>query len=252
MDLGVWQYAAIVLVGLAQGFLNTVAGGGSLLVLPLLSFLGMDLAVANGTNRIAILLQSVSGAASFRQQKTLSFRVALPLALAATLGAAAGALTAAKVDHDTLNLVIAALISIMAVLLLGKPSMWEGRKDKRWPSWAVYATFLGLGFYGGFIQAGVGFFLSWGLAVAAGVDLVEGNAIKSVIIGCYTTVSLAIFFWNGMVDVPVGLVLAAGSVGGAWLGAKFTVAKGNQWIRWILALVVLVSAVKMVWDVLAK
>lgn len=250
MGLGFWQYGAIVAVGLAQGFLNTVAGGGTLLVLPLLSFLGMDLAMANGTNRIAILLQSVSGAASFRRENTLSFRVALPLALAATLGAAAGALTAAKVDKQTLNLVIAGLISVMAVLLLGKPSMWEGRKEKLWPSWAVYATFVGLGFYGGFIQAGAGFFLSWGLAVAAGVDLVEGNAIKAVIIGSYTTISLAIFFFNGLVHVPVGLVLAAGSMVGAWLGAKFTVAKGNRWIRWILALVVLVSAGKMVWDVL--
>ncbi|OPZ58663.1 MAG: hypothetical protein BWY88_00971 [Synergistetes bacterium ADurb.Bin520] len=82
------------------------------------------------------------------------------------------------------------------------------------------------------------------------MDLVEGNAIKSVIIGCYTAVSLAIFFVNGMVDPPVGLVLAVGSVMGAWIGAKFTVAKGNRWIRRILVVVVIVSAAKMIGDVL--
>ena len=250
MEFNLWHVGAIVAVGFAQGFLNIVAGGGAFLVLPMLTFLGMDLAMANGTNRIAILLQSVSGATSFHRDKILSLRSALPLALVATLGATAGAFTAVKVDKATLNIVVAGLISVMAVLLLGKPEMWEGRKDRRWPRWMTCALFAGIGFYGGFIQAGAGLFISWGLAAAAGVDLVEGNAIKSVIIGCYTAVSLAIFFVNGMVDPPVGLVLAVGSVMGAWVGAKFTVAKGNRWIRRILAVVVIVSAAKMIGDVL--
>jgi len=94
----------------------------------------------------------------------------------------------------------------------------------------------------------VGFFLTWGLALAVGVDLVRGNAIKMVIVGLYNVVSLGIFYKNGMVDIPVGLIMAGGSMVGAVIGARFAVAKGNAWIRWILAAVVIISAVKMVFD----
>jgi uncharacterized membrane protein YfcA len=251
MELASYHWIGIVLIGILQGFLNTVAGGGSLLVLPALTFLGMDLAVANGTNRVAILFQSISGAASFRQQKALSLKVAMPLAAASTLGAIVGTFLAVNVDKRVLNLVIAFLISIMAVLLVFNPKMWEGKQERRWPKWAVYSIFFAVGIYGGFIQAGVGFFFSWALALAAGMDLVSGNAIKTIIIGCYTTVSLGMFFMNGLVNLPVGLVLALGSMGGAVLGAKFTVAKGNKWVRWVLAVVVVISATKMVLDALA-
>lgn len=250
MNLEWYHWAGIAVIGVVQGFFNTVAGGGSLLVLPALTFLGMDLAVANGTNRIAILLQSVSGAASFRNRKITFLRNALPLAAASTLGAVAGTFIAISVDRRILNLVMAVLISVMAVLLIAKPKMWEQQKTDCWPKVAVYALFFAIGIYGGFIQAGVGFFFSWALVSAAGTDLVKGNAMKTVIIGSYTVISLSIFLMNGMVHIPIGLVLAVGSMTGAALGAHFTVVKGNQWVRWVLAAVVIVSAGKMVYDVL--
>ena len=242
-------YILMAVVGVAQGFLNTVAGGGSLLVLPVMTFMGVDLAVANGTNRIAILLQSIAGATSFKKQGALSMKVAIPLAICSTIGAAFGAMIASTVDKRVLNIAVAICISIMAVLLIAKPKMWEGGNTTRCPKYLTYLIFVGLGFYGGFIQAGAGFFFSWGLVVAAGLDLVKGNAVKTVIIGSYTTISLAIFYINGLVNIPMGLVLAVGSSVGAVLGAKFTVAKGNNWVRYILAIVVIISAAKMFMDV---
>ncbi|MFH2115464.1 MAG: sulfite exporter TauE/SafE family protein [Spirochaetota bacterium] len=243
-----YQWLGIGSVGILQGFLNTVAGGGSFLALPALTFLGMDLSTANGTNRISILFQSLSGSTSFYRSKVLSFKLALPLAAAATLGATAGTFIAINVDKRILNLVIAALISVMAILLVVRPGMWEARKQTQVPKPLIWLLFFVIGVYGGFIQAGVGFFFTWALATAVGMDLVTGNAVKTVIIGTYTLVSLVIFFINGLVHIPIGLVLAAGSMVGASLGAKFTVAKGNRWVRWILAVVVVASAVKMVWD----
>jgi len=90
------------------------------------------------------------------------------------------------------------------------------------------------------------------LALAGGKDLVKGNAMKTVIVGSYTLLSLLMFLAKGIVHLPVGMVLAAGSMLGAWLGARFTVAKGNTWIRWILVVVVIASAVKMIWDVVGR
>lgn len=247
-NLSLTHIVIIVIVGVMQGFLNTVAGGGSLLVLPVLTFTGMDLAAANGTNRVAILLQSVSGAASFKNQKILSMKTALPLAAVTTLGAIAGTCVAVQVDKRILNLVIGILISVMGVLLVMKPKLWEGRAHNKHPKWVAYGVFFLVGIYGGFIQAGVGFFFSGALTLVAGYDLVNGNALKTVIIGSYTTISLVIFYLNGMVNIPIGLLLAVGSMFGAILGAKFTVSKGNNWVRYVLTIVVIVSAAKMIFD----
>ncbi len=243
-------WAGIFFVGIISGFFNTIGGGGSLLVLPFLSFLGMDVAVANGTNRLAIVLQSIAGADAYRRKGVLCLRTALPLAGMTTIGSVLGTFLAISIDRQYLNLSVAALISLMAVLLVCKPEMWERQHSPRLSKTGVFLVFFAIGIYGGFIQAGVGFFLTWGLALAVGVDLVRGNAIKMVIVGLYNVISLGIFYWNGMVDIPVGLIMAGGSIVGAVIGARFAVAKGNTWIRWILAAVVIVSAVKMVFDAL--
>jgi len=238
----------IFFVGVVSGFFNTIGGGGSLLVLPFLSFLGMDVAVANGTNRLAIVLQSIAGGEAYRKKGVLCFRTALPLAGITTLGSILGTFLAITIDRQYLNLSVAVFISLMAVLLVFKPEMWEKQHEARLSKTGIFFVFFFIGIYGGFIQAGVGFFLTWGLARAVGVDLLRGNAIKLAIVGLYNVISLAIFYRNGMVDIPVGLIMAGGSMVGAVIGARFAVAKGNTWIRWILAAVVIISAVKMVFD----
>ncbi|MBL3538106.1 sulfite exporter TauE/SafE family protein [Aminivibrio sp.] len=250
MDFSPVLLTGIFFVGVVSGFFNTIGGGGSLLVLPFLSFLGMDVAVANGTNRLAIVLQSIAGAETYRKKGVLCFRTALPLAGITTLGSILGTFLAITIDRQYLNLSVAFFISLMAVLLVFKPEMWEKQHDARLSKTGIFFVFFFIGIYGGYIQAGVGFFLTWGLALAVGVDLVRGNAIKMVIVGLYNVVSLAIFYKNGMVDIPVGLVMAGGSMVGAVIGARFAVAKGNTWIRWILAAVVIISAVRMVFDAL--
>ena len=249
MDFSLLLWTGIFFVGIIAGCFNTIGGGGSLLVLPFLSFLGMDVALVNGTNRIAVVLQCFAGAETYRRKNVLSLRTALPLAGITTLGSILGTFLAINIDRQHLNISVAVLISLMAVLLVFKPKMWEEQHETRLSKSAVVSIFFAIGIYGGFIQAGVGFFLTWGLALAAGTDLVRGNAIKMVIVGLYNIVSLAIFYKNGLVDIPVGLVLAAGSMIGAVLGAKFAVAKGNRVIRWMLATIVILSAAKMIFDV---
>lgn len=248
MDYSTLSMAVIFVIGIVAGFFNTIGGGGTLLVLPFLTFMGMDIALANGTNRLGVLLQSGTAAVEYGRKKVLDLKTALPLALFSTIGSVAGTFLAINIDRRYLNLAVAAAISFMAVLLIFRPAMWETKRESNLPKFAIFAVFFAIGIYGGFIQAGVGFFLSWGLAAAVGVDLVRGNAIKMVIVGSYNIISLAIFYKSGLVDIPVGLALAGGSMVGAVLGAKFAVAKGSTWIRWILAAVIIISASKMVMD----
>lgn len=240
---------AIFLAGILSGFLNTVAGGGSLLVLPLLVFSGLDMGVANATNRVAIFLQSLTAARSFLRAGALDLRKSAAAVLPAALGALTGTIVAIRLDETLLRGSIGVLILVMAVLLVFKPSMWERPRQARMPAWLHGAFFFLIGVYGGFVQAGVGFFLIWALVGLGGRDLVQANAEKVFLVGCFTAVSLALFASQGLVRVGTGLVLASGSMIGAHLGARFTVTKGNRVIRWILALMVMASAIKMLWDV---
>jgi uncharacterized membrane protein YfcA len=238
----------IFLSGILSGFLNTVAGGGSLLVLPLLVFSGMDMGVANATNRVAILLQSFSASRSFMREGAFEVRRILPSVFPAMFGSLTGTLVAIRLDERLLRGSIALLILVMAMLLVFRPGMWEERREVRLPGWLNFALFFLIGVYGGFVQAGVGFFLIWALAGLGGRDLVQANAEKVFIVGCFTVVSLALFASKGMVRLGTGMVLAFGSAIGAHLGARFAVSRGNRVIRWILAVVVVVSAGKMLWD----
>lgn len=237
--------AATAFLGIFCGFLNVVAGGGSLISLPFLVFLGLDASTANATNRVAILLQNLVAVGQFRKDRVFSFREAVPLALPAVLGAIAGTMLAIQIDERFLKITIAILISVMAVLLVAKPRMWETRKETTWPAWARWLVFFCIGAYGGFIQAGVGFLLIWGLAGVIGYDLVKANALKVTIVLSYTLLSFAIFFSHGLVNLELGLALAVGSMAGGWIGTRFSVVKGNKWIRYVLVVMVVISAARM-------
>lgn len=245
-----YHYIFIMFIGVMAGFLNVTAGGGSLLVLPVLSLGGMDMAIANGTNRVAILFQNIVAMKKFSKEGILSFKEAVFFAVPATIGSLMGTFLAVSLDEKILKSVIAVLILSMAILLIVKPGMWETQHEQKFPKWTIAVAFFFIGIYGGFIQAGVGFFLLWGLVGLAGNDLLRSNALKVCIVACYTLISLAIFISKGMVDVQVGFILALGNMVGGYLGARFSIAKGNSWLRLILAVVVIASALKMLAGVL--
>jgi len=241
-----YLYPAVVAAGFLCGFINTLAGSGSLITLPLLIFLGLPANVANGTNRIAILLQNVVGVSSFRQQKVLDVRRGLILAVPAVIGAVIGARIAVSLDEETMRHVIGGLMAVMLIVLLIRPKRWlKGRPETlgRRPGWFQLAVFFGIGIYGGFIQAGVGIFLLAGLVLSAGYDLVRANAVKLLIVLCFTVFALAVFVYNDQVRWAVGFILAIGNMSGAWIASRMAVKRGAGFVRWILIVVVGISAV---------
>lgn len=244
-------YPLLIVAGLAAGFLNTLAGGGSLLTLPALIFLGLDANLANGTNRVAVLLQNIMAVASFARHSRLPSRGALAVIPAAILGAWAGARVAVDVPAPVLKSVLA------VVLLLALPAVFlpEGRTgSSEKPDRAgrraahriwLHAAFLAIGFYGGFIQAGVGFLILGALVPLAGLDLVRANALKVVLVLAHTAMALPVFWTHGQVDLASGLVLAVGNVTGAWLGTRAAVLRGACFVRWVLLAALLLSAVQL-------
>ena len=238
-----YMVLALIGTGLAAGFINANAGGGSMLTLPLLMFLGLPANIANGTNRVAILLQNVIGVRTFHSEKVLKISTDYRLALPAIAGAIIGALVAVEINVQLLEKIIAGLMVVMLLLIVFKPEVWVKERAgvvNPKPTVLQYIIFFFIGLYGGFIQMGVGFFLLVGLVLGCGYDLVKANAIKLFIILMYTIFSLAVFMFNGQVDWAAGLILAAGNMAGVFLGAKFAVKGGAKYVRYILILALVI------------
>ena len=234
-------------IGLMAGFINTLAGSGSLLTLPLLMFMRLPANVANGTNRIAILLQNVVGVSSFKHQKVFRYKEGVWLAVPAIIGSIVGASLAVDLDEELMKIFISGLLVFMFFFILLKPEKWlkEDLDLKSKPnSWQVIIFFF-IGVYGGFIQAGVGFFLLAGLVLGVGFDLVKANAIKVFIVLLYTGFALVIFIINAQVNFLIGLILAVGNMTGAYIATKFAVKKGAKFIRIILLSTLVISAIKL-------
>ncbi len=242
-------YIAVWLAGFLAGFVNTLAGSGSLVSLPMLIFVGLPANVANGTNRVAILLQNVVGVRGFHAQGLMQWRHAIWLAVPASLGAILGANIAVELPEETMRRVIGAIMVLMLFVLLVNPKRWiqgkEGDVRERPSSLELFIFFL-IGIYGGFIQAGVGIFLLAGLVLGAGFDLIQANAIKVLIVLFFTVPALIVFFINGQVNWGWGLLLAAGNMSGAWAATRFsTRPDAAVWVHRLLILVVIYSAVRL-------
>lgn len=280
----IWYYAypLAIVAGFVCGFINTLAGSGSLITLPFfISVIGLPAHIANGTNRIGILLQNGVATYSFHQQRQLDWWGGLWLSIPAVLGSIVGAQIAVNLDELAMRRAIGGLMLVMLAVMLVRPQRWlQGRPGvhgapswrrlrdvanstlRRGPEWqslgaagrAVFeyltgwqtlrhlVMFFGIGIYGGFIQAGVGIFLLAGLVLDAGYDLVRANAIKVLINFCLTVSALGVFVFNDQVVWDIGLVVALGNMLGAWMAARMAVQRGAVFVHRLLILVVLGSA----------
>ncbi len=239
-----YLYIVVIAAGFAAGFINTLAGSGSLITLPLLIMLGLPANVANGTNRVSILFQNVVAVRSFHRLKVLDIRKTMVIVIVAVLGAIIGARIAVHLDEVIMRRTIGILMVVMLVVTLVQPKRWLEQDDSagRKTGWARVLIFFAIGLYGGFIQAGVGIFLLASLVLGAGYDLVRANAAKVLIVLCFTVPALAVFTISEQVNWGIGFLLAVGSMSGALVAARMAVRRGAVFVRWILIAVLVVSA----------
>lgn len=245
-----YMVLALVGIGIFSGFINILAGSGSLITLPFLVFLGLDPHTANGTNRIGILFQSLVGVAAFKKQKVFTWKESLWLAIPAIIGSLVGSKLAVDINEDVLDKVIGVLLIFMFFFILMKPGKWLKERteiDTSKPKLIRFVIFFLIGIYGGFIQAGVGFFLLAGLVLGAGMGLIKANAIKVLITLVFTPVALAIFIYYDQVNYQYGFILAGGNMIGAYMGTKVSVSWGPKFVRYILLLTLLFSGLAYLW-----
>lgn len=233
-------------IGIFAGFLNVTAGGGSTLTLPALIFLGLDSTLANGTNRVAIFVQNIFAVYSFKKEKYQQFDISLKLSLLTLPGSILGALLAVNLSDALFQKILGIIMIgiIISMILPQKKITTSQHYNKKIPVSAYFAM-SGIGFYGGFIQVGVGFILMAALQKLMKLNLVYVNMHKVFIVLVYTIPALLIFILTDNVNWGLGFALAAGNAIGGWWAAKFSVKKGEKLIRYVLIVAVLIMSMKL-------
>jgi uncharacterized membrane protein YfcA len=232
--------------GFAAGVVNTLAGGGSLITVGLLVFLGLPGTVANGTNRIGVLVNNLTAAWRFRSEGVPGFRAAAPILIPVLLGSLVGASAISRVSAEFFErlfgvVMLALLLPMLRPGRFARRSARPGEADSAWSPVTRTLVFFALGLYGGAIQAGIGIFLVMALS-RAGYDLVRANSIKVILIGALTAVAIPVFIASRQVDWPAGAALAAGFALGGIAGVRLAVVGGERLIRPVLGLAVVALA----------
>ena len=225
------------------GAVNAIAGGGSMLTVPLLDLAGAEGQAANGSNRVGILTSNVSSLVSYRREGATIPGGLAPILVPAVAGAAIGALAISQLTDDTFRTVFGLIMIPLIVLTIVRPKVQA--EGVRWNTPITVVVFFGIGLYAGAIQAGVGLVLLAALS-RSGFDLITANVVKVIFIFFATCIALPLFVLEGNVRWAPAALLAVGLSTGGWLGAKFAVRGGDQKIR----VVMIVSAIALALNLL--
>ena len=244
--MSTYEIAALIIGGIMVGFINTLAGGGSIISLSILMYvMGLPASIANGTNRIAITLQTLTASSNFKKQNVLDWKKGLKLGVPSVIGSLVGAWIAVDIQEEIFEKAMAIIMIVMLGFIFYKPQLWlKGKQelvDKKVSPWMMILFFF-IGIYGGFIHVCIGYLLLMGIVLGAGYDLVKANAIKVFIVLMYVPFSLAVFMYNDLVHYKYGLILAVGNIIGAYIASKFAIEKGANFVRWVIVVVVILTA----------
>jgi hypothetical protein len=241
-------YLLLIVLGFIAGFLNTVAGGGTLLTLPILLFMGLPAPLAQGTNRVAILLQTFTAVRGFKSKGVSTYPFSLYLGIAALIGSTIGAYLALDFDGKAFNRMLAVVMLMVMFLTIFNPNKNLKNTTEKLtgkPFLISLLVFFFLGIYGGLINAGIGFLMLIALPYINGMNLLRANATKVFVVFLYTIGAIAVFAWDDKIDYSLAAVLSVGNVAGAWIGSRWSVKKDDKVIKWVLIITVTVLAIKL-------
>ena len=241
------DFTLLLLVGIATGFLNVMAGGGSMLSVPVMIFLGVPGTIANATNRIAILPQNISAVIAFYRKGFANFKLSLSLAACTIPGTLVGAYLASKIPNDQFNQLLAVIMLVILIVMALPEGKVIGHQEAPSPNRLIagHVLMVFIGFWGGFIHIGVGFLLMPVLNRVMQLDLITTNSHKVFIVLCYTSAALLVFASQLELYWQYGIALAIGTTTGGWIAANFQIKKGIGAIKWTLNIVVVAFIIKL-------
>lgn len=241
-----WDLLVLFVGAAAAGCLNILAGGGALITMPLLLWLGVPETTANGTVRLGVLVQGLSAAVRYHREGAVPWGALRWMVIPVLLGAASGAWVATLLSAESFRSILAAVtLGVGLLVVVNVKSRLSPRTGM--PRAVVIVGLVVAGFYGGMIQAGVGYLFLAALTLLAGLDLVTANVLKALLVLAYTPVVIAVFWHAQAVDLSWGATLAVGQGLGGWLGASLALRRGANLIRWVLLAALTISFVSLVW-----
>ena len=255
IDADVWQYAqypAFFVLGLVVSLINSIAGGGSTLSLPIMIFLGMPATVANGTNRIGLIIGNFSSAFNLMKHGYLNKKIFLQLLLPTIAGTAIGAFFLVRLGDRAFQAILACVICLVVVMsnlrkdILGKPPATPPEKL----TWKGALGFALISIYGCIVQVGVGFVQIFGLTRYTGLDPIRVNALKNALTNVFLLISTTVLGIAGKIDWPIAIVMAAGAWLGGYCGSFLQRKKGNKFIQHFISAASIAMAIYLVVDLI--
>lgn len=232
----IWQIALLAFGGVVAGTVNSIAGGGTLLTVPLLVLAGVPGNAANGSNRLGVITSSAAAALEFRRKGVRDSKTLLSVLGPIIAGSLLGSLVVSQLSDTAFERFFAILMVPILILSVRKPVIREDREG--WPLWLTILVFFGIGIYGGAFQAGIGLLVIVALS-RAGLDLVTANSVKVLVTLAVSVVALPVFISQGFFELAPALTLAAGFALGGALGANVSVRGGEKVIRPVMIAAVL-------------
>jgi uncharacterized membrane protein YfcA len=246
-ELSLIQLALLSVAGIFAGFINVVAGGGSLLTLPLMIFLGLPPVVANGTNRIGIIAQNIVAVSNFSRKGIFVYPFSWYAGGIAIIGSVIGSMLAIEMDDQLFNRILSIVMVVTgaAILLNNKKAVINSSIPIARNQVTSLFFFFFIGIYGGFIHVGIGFLMILILSRINQLTLRYANSVKVFVALLFSISSIVVFVLNDAIDWKVGFALAVGTSFGGYLGSHFTMKKSEKWIKLILILAIGVMAIKL-------
>jgi len=242
-----YEYPLIIMVGFLAAFLNTVGGGGSLFSVPILTFLGLPITMANATSRVAIFFQNVTAVGGFRSKGVeLPWPYAIYLGIASLGGGLLGSMLAAQLPDHVFKKIFVGIMFLAVGLILFDPFKSKGT-ERLTPKaqWTGAFFFIFIGMYGGFVQAGIGFMVIAVLSLVNNLSLVKCNYVKVFAAIIYTAVSVAVFAFERKIDWSVAMILSVGHALGGWYASRWSVKAGDVWIKRVMIVTVIGMAIAL-------
>ncbi len=242
-----YEYILITFVGFLAAFMNTVGGGGSLFSVPILTFLGLPITMANATSRVAILFQNVFAVIGFKSKGVkLPWPYSIYLGLASLGGGILGSFLASRIADEVFSKIFVGIMFLSVILIIYDPFKSKGEEKLDTRSQIIGSLFFVLlGVYGGFVQAGIGFMVIAVLSLVNNLNLVTANYVKVFAAIVYTGVSVLVFGIQGKIQWSTGLVLAVGHALGGWYASRWSVSAGEVWIKRVMVVSIIAMAVKL-------
>ena len=241
-----YEYLILFLAGFVSGAINTVAGGGSLLTLPILIFMGLPPSVANGTNRIQLIFAQFFAVYGYKSKGLFDYKLSIWLAFSAILGSIIGARIAVEVPEEFFKKILSIIMILVMINIFFKKNKKVDEKITSLKKQKLsILLFFFIGLYGGFIHAGVGFLMILILCGINGFSITKANSIKVFVALFFTLFALFIFILENKINIKYGIYLAIGSSLGGWLTSRWSIKKSESSMRYIICIIILILSLRL-------